>query len=64
MLAAQERILGPEFHSSKHAQPFPTATEYDKDGQVVRRTITHEKLAELETQIERGKAEIVRVFSS
>jgi hypothetical protein len=64
VLTAQGRILGPEFHSSKHTLPLPTTTEYDKDGQVVRRTVTHEKLAELDAQVERGKAEIVRVFLS
>lgn len=60
MLIAQERILGPDFHSTKHTQPLPNTTEYDKDGQVVRRAVTHEKLAEMEAQVERGKVEIVR----
>ncbi|KAF8316116.1 hypothetical protein DL93DRAFT_2227030 [Clavulina sp. PMI_390] len=58
VLQAQERVLGPEFHSSKHTQPLPTTTEYDKDGQVVRRTVTPDKLAEMEAQVQRGKEEI------
>lgn len=58
-LNAQERVLGPEFHSSKYTQPLSTTTEYDKDGQVVRRTVTPEKLTEMESHIERGRAEIV-----
>lgn len=63
-LVAQARVLGPDFHASKYTQPVPTTTEYDKDGQVVRRSVTHEKLAELEAQIERGYDEIVRLPSA